>query len=354
LTAIIGYGDIALADLSTHEDDSPRECVQEMVRAGNRAAELTGQLLAFSRKQVLQPRVLHLNDVVSDYEPMLTRLLGDDVVVHLALDPELAAVKADPGQVGQVVMNLAVNARDAMANGGELTISTRNAELDEPAAPVGLEPGAYAVLSVTDTGTGIDAETRERIFEPFFTTKAQGEGTGLGLATVLGVVQQSGGQITVYSEPGQGTTFNVYLPQTDELRRDASGVADAVPRPGTERVLLVEDNDVVRGLLHQMCESLGYELITAARPSEAVALCDSFEGTIDLLLTDVMMPEMNGRELADQLLSRRPGLRVLFTSGFTGDAMMLQGVLDSEAAFLQKPFTRKQLARSARELLDAA
>jgi PAS domain S-box-containing protein len=355
LTAITGYGDLALDALSGRTgDDDLRESIQEIRRASDRAAELTGQLLAFSRKQVLQPRVLDLNAVVAGYEPMLTRLLGDDVDVRFVLAEDTGAVLADEGQLGQVILNLAVNARDAMPDGGTLTVASRHIALDERTVPLGLRPASYVVLSVTDTGSGMEQKVIDQIFEPFFTTKPEGEGTGLGLATVIGIVQQSGGQVTVYSEPGLGATFNVYLPRSEEPLTTSIPATRPGPVQGTEQVLLVEDNEAVRKLLLQSLGSLGYTLLEASTPRAALALSEEFDGRIDLLVTDVIMPEMNGRQLADELLGTRPELRVLYTSGYTDDAMVGRGVLTEGMAFLQKPFAIDQLALKAREVLDAA
>jgi two-component system, cell cycle sensor histidine kinase and response regulator CckA len=352
LTAINGYGEIALAHLAGREEDAAA-CVLEMRQAGERAAELTEQLLAFSRNHIIQSVVVDLNENVAELRPLLERVLGDDIALTVALAPDLARIEGDRGQLSQIVVNLAVNARDAMPSGGRLEIATRNVQFDHESAPPDLEPGRYVVVSVTDTGVGMDAETRTHVFEPFFTTKKEGEGTGLGLATVHGIVQRLGGVVTVYSEPGHGSTFNVYLPAVEGRPTEGAPVEDE-PRGGNEQVLLVEDNASVRRLLERALASHGYAVLSAASPREAVALSESFDGRIQLLVTDVVMPEMNGGELAKTLVEQRPGLRVLYISGFTGDAITRRGVVDSGAMFLQKPFAPSELARTARAVLDAA
>jgi two-component system cell cycle sensor histidine kinase/response regulator CckA len=355
LTAIVGYGELALSKLGEREPTA-RADVEQMNRAAERAAGLTHRLLAFSRRQVLQPTVLDLNSVVEEMHAMLARLLGEHVELCTRLDAEVGRVKADAGQLGQVVVNLALNGRDAMPKGGRLTIETFNVELDDEWATrhVGGRGGSFVALAVTDTGTGMDAATRERIFEPFFTTKGPGEGTGLGLATVYGIVKQSGGCLSVYSEEGRGTTFKIYLPRVDEettpVRRTAD---DAAELGGTETILLVEDEQVVRTLVQEMLETAGYRVVAAETPARALELAQVHEGEIDLLLTDVVMPGMSGRDLADRLVAMRPGLRVLYTSGYTRDAISNQGVLESGTAFLEKPFSSAALGRAVRDALDA-
>jgi signal transduction histidine kinase len=355
LTAINGYGDVALAELGP-TSGRLRKSVEEMRRAGDRAAELTQQLLAFSRRQVMKPENVNLNAVVADLHSMLRRLIGEHVAVTTRLSPDLGVVQADRGQIGQVLVNLAVNARDAMPDGGTLVIETRNARLtsSEARAYPGLAPGDYVALELTDDGAGMDEETVAHIFDPFFTTKEPGEGTGLGLATVHGIVRQSGGYVGVYSEPGHGTTFTVYLPRVEG--QEAVEVEDE-PAPGlatgSETVLVVEDDAVVRGLVCDVLDELGYHVLVASGPAEALELVDEVEDHIDLLITDVVMPKMNGRELAERLLAVRPDLRVVYTSGYTGDAMVERGVLEPGVAFLQKPFALDSLARVAREVLAA-
>jgi PAS domain S-box-containing protein len=353
LTAINGYSDLTLRRLP--EGDPLRRNVEEVRRAGERAAGLTRQLLAFSRKQVLQPVVLDLNAVIAEMGRMLQRLIGEDVELRTTLDPQLGSVVADPGQIEQVIMNLAVNARDAMPSGGKLTVETGNVYLDEEYAArhVAVRPGAYAVLSVSDTGSGMDGATQARIFEPFFTTKELGKGTGLGLSTVYGIVKQSGGNIWVYSEVGVGTTFKIYLPRaasgSEEYRRGAEAEGTA---GGRETILLVEDDEMVRSMTRIILSEHGYRVLEAANGAAALSLCERNEEPIRLLLTDVVMPGMSGRELADRLARTRPEVRVLFMSGYTDDAIVHHGVLDAGVAFLQKPFTPDALARKVRGVLD--
>ena len=354
LTQVItGYGELLLDRLP--EVDPTRELVGEMKKAGERAAALTRQLLAFSRQQVIAPRVLDLNAVVADVEKMLLRLVGEDVALTTALDPLLGRVRADPGQVEQVLLNLVINARDAMPRGGKLTIETRNVELDEGYARLRPEalPGPYVLLAVSDTGVGMDEATRARVFEPFFTTKELGKGTGLGLATVYGVVKQAKGYVYLYSEPGRGTTFKVYLPRVEE---EAEAVESRAPPSGslsgTETLLLVEDEDAVRALTREILQMGGYTVLEAGNGAEALRLCERHGGPVHLLVTDVVMPEVGGRELADRLTALRPGLKVLYLSGYADDAVVRHGVLGSEVAFLQKPFSIDALARKVREVLN--
>ncbi len=353
LTVITGYADLLLERLPP--GDPARGLLAEVQKAGERAGMLTRQMLAFSRRQVLEPKVLSLNTVVADTEKMLRRLIGEDVLLTTSLAPDLGPVSADPGQLEQVLMNLAVNARDAMPRGGRLTIETRNAVLDEAfcRARPDLRPGPYAVLAVTDTGTGMDEATKARLFEPFFTTKGPGEGTGLGLATVHGVVRQSGGHIEVRSELGAGTTFNVYLPQvrrTLPAGMPLNGLA-AMPR-GTETVLLVEDEDAVRSLARHVLKACGYTVLEAKDGREAIRIAEGHPGAIDLLVSDVVMPHLGGRELAERIAALRPGSKVLFLSGYTDDAVVHHGVREAEFAFLQKPYTPAVLAQKVREVLD--
>jgi signal transduction histidine kinase/CheY-like chemotaxis protein/putative methionine-R-sulfoxide reductase with GAF domain len=354
LTVIIGHCD--LLRVRARDEDAVLREIQEIRRAGERASSLTRQLLAFSRRQVLEPKVLALGGVVPGMLPMLRRLIRQDVELVTLQDPELAHVKTDPGQIEQVIMNLAVNARDAMPRGGRLTVETRNVDLDEAFArrhpPT--RPGRYVMLAVSDTGCGMDERTRSRIFEPFFTTKEPGKGTGLGLATVYGIVKQSGGYIWVESEPGRGTSFRIYLPPVEGAVATAeTAAAPPVPSLGTETVLLVEDEDVVRSLARQMLEMHGYRVLEAGRGPEALRICERHDGDIHLLLTDVVMPDMNGRALAERMKSLRPGIKVLYMSGYTADAIAHHGVLDVDVAFVQKPFSKDSLARKVREALDA-
>ena len=353
LTAINGYSSLALQRVD--DDSSIKPYLEEVKKAGDRAANLTRQLLAFGRKQIMQPLALDLNSVVSDMNKMLRRLIGEDIVLTAKLAPDLTKIKADPGQVEQVLINLVVNARDAMPTGGNLTIETANVSLDQEYASrhMGIQPGKYVMLAVSDTGSGMDEATRARIFEPFFTTKEKGKGTGLGLSTVYGIVQQSGGSIWVYSELNQGTSFKVYLP---ELRSNAS--ADVVESnsdeiaTGSETILLVEDEEVVRGLTTTILEGAGYHVIAAGGGAEATKLCADQNEPIDLLLTDVVMPKTSGKEVAEQLTKMQPGLKVLFMSGYTDEAIVHHGVLDANVEFIQKPFTPVALSKKIREVLD--
>jgi PAS domain S-box-containing protein len=353
LTVIGGRSYLILTKLES--GDPLRRDIELIKGAAERAAGLTRQLLAFSRKQILEPRVLDLNTTTREIEGLLRRLLGEHIDIVVVPDPELGHVKADPGQIEQVIMNLAVNARDAMPEGGRLTLETSNAVLDETYArshPT-VELGRYACLAVTDSGHGMDAATQARIFEPFFTTKGVGKGTGLGLATVFGIVKQSGGHISVYSEPGHGTTFRVYLPRVDEATA-APPKTETLTRPhGTEVILLVEDEADVRLLARESLEPFGYTVLEAQNPSDAVMIARAHPGPIHLLLTDVILPQRSGRALANELAVSRPIPAVLFMSGYTADAIVHHGVLDEGTAFLQKPFTPAALANKVRETLDS-
>ena len=352
LTAILGSADLLLDTLSP--DAPEREDLDEIRKAANRAADLTRQLLAFSRQQVLAPQTLDMNALVANLEKLLRRLIGEDVELRTVLAPDLGAVRADPGQLEQVIVNLAVNSRDAMPQGGQLTIETANVEFDEAYAAEHFpaEPGSYVLLAVTDTGTGMDAQTKSHIFEPFFTTKEKGKGTGLGLATVYGIVKQSDGYIWVYSEPGHGTSFMIYLPRVP----DAPGPVRPAFEPsasarGSETVLAVEDDEMVRALIRRMLETRGYTVLLASHGDEALRLLERHPGCIDLLMTDVVMPGMSGRDLADRVAELRPSIKVLYLSGYTDDAIVRHGVLEPGIAFLQKPFTADRLARRVREVL---
>ena len=354
LTAITGYVDLLLEDLPP--GDPRRNDAQEVRKAADRAAGLTRQLLAFSRQQVLQPRVVGLNGLVTDIEKMLRRLLGEDIDLATRLDPTLGAVKADPGQLEQVIMNLAVNARDAMPQGGKLTIETANAELDESYAREHFPatPGRYVLLAVSDTGVGMTPDVQAHLFEPFFTTKERGKGTGLGLATVYGIVKQSGGFIWVYTEPGRGSSFKVYLPRVDESVQPREATAGAGAKRGTETVLLAEDEAPVRAVARHVLERHGYNVLEAPSAEAALDLARRYSGDIHVLLTDVVMPGLSGPDLARQLVVLRPAVRVIYMSGYTDDAITRHGVLEPGLAYVQKPFTPEAIARKVREVLDAA
>ena len=352
LTVIVSYADLSLENLKP--GDPLREDLIGIREAGHRATELTRQLLAFSRQQVLQPRVVDLNDIISGMQAMLPRLLGEDIELTSVAAPALGSVLADPGQIEQVVMNLAVNARDAMPDGGKLTIGTSNVLLDDThlGGHSGRATGSFVLLTMTDTGNGMSAETRARMFEPFFTTKEVGKGTGLGLATVFGIVEQSGGHVDVYSEVDQGTTFKIYFPRTDKVDNSSRPLRAPQLLRGSETILLVEDDDQVRAVACTILRRNGYIILEAANGGEAFLISKDFAATIDLLLTDVVMPRMNGRRLAEQITLERPMIKVLFASGYTDDAIVHHGVLNAGVAFLQKPFTPDLLLRRVREVLD--
>ncbi len=353
LTAIIGYSQLTLGRLG--ESDPMRREVEEIHKAGARAASLTNQLLAFSRKQILKLTVMNLNAIVSDTEKLLGRLIGEDIELITRLDPALWRVKADAGQISQVIMNLAVNARDAMPRGGKLIIETSNITFgdDYTSQHLGVTPGRYIMLAVSDSGTGMDEETLLHLFEPFFTTKGQGKGTGLGLSTVYGIVKQSNGHIWAYSEPGQGATFKIYLPQVGESFEEDETSDEIASPSGTETVLVVEDEEMLRELARRILELSGYTALEAKGGEEAIAICQQYEGAIDLLLTDVVMPQMSGPELAARIASLRPRMKILFMSGYTDSAVLHNSVLDPTLAYIQKPFTMDSLARKVREVLDA-
>ncbi|MCW5968903.1 MAG: response regulator [Blastocatellales bacterium] len=355
LTVINGYSDLLRERLAV--DDPTRELLSEIHKAGERAGTLTRQLLAFSRQQVIEPKLLNLNSVVSDTEKLLRRLIGEDILLVTKLNPKLGRVKADPGQIEQVMMNLAVNARDAMPQGGNLTIETQMMHLDEHYCKgvADLNPGEYVMLAVSDSGCGMNQEVLARIFEPFFTTKNVGEGTGLGLATVHGIIKQSGGHIAVYSEQGYGTSFKIFLPQASGPTPGARPDPKSMEMPeGTETLLLVEDEDAVRMLASHILRACGYRVLEAANGRDALRLSESESGAIHLLISDVVMPYLGGRALAEQIAAARPGCRVMFLSGYTDDAVVRHGVLEAEFAFLQKPFTASSLAQKVRSVLDAS
>ncbi|MBP7148920.1 MAG: response regulator [Acidobacteria bacterium] len=353
LTAILGYAELLSCELEP--EDPRRGRVLEIQRAADRAAALTRQLLAFARRQVMQPQLVDLNEVVLDLERLLKRLIGEPIELRTALDPALGRVKADPGQIGQVLLNLVVNARDAMTHGGKLTIHTGSVELDDRYAlgHLGAPKGHYVALSVTDTGDGIDAQTLAHIFEPFFTTKP--EGTGLGLATVYGIVKQSGGEIYVYSEPGRGTQFKILLPRVDQpaTRPAPAARAERAPSRGAT-VLVVEDDPLVRGLAAEVLAENGFDVLKAKDPEEALGLARAAsDRTIDLLVTDVILPGMPGPDLARTLVEERPDLKVLFTSGYGEAAITHQGVIEPDARFVEKPFTPEALLDCVRDALDS-
>ena len=351
LTVILGYCDLLLDEVPA--SSSTREPILRICQAGEQAAALTKQLLAFSRRQVMQMRVVNLNHLVRDYEKVFGRLLGEDVLLKSELDPQLRLVHIDPMQMQQVLMNLTMNARDAMPQGGRLTIATRNVTVGEHSE---LSPGDHVQLAVTDTGQGIAKATMSRIFEPFFTTKEVGRGTGLGLATVFGIVKQSGGTVEVRSAPGQGTTFEVYLPASTAVVAEAAPARKREEIPsGNETVLLVEDEPAVRLMTANVLRTLGYEVIEAADGDEAVRTAQSSSRPIDLMITDVVMPHLGGREAVERIRATRPKLRVLFVSGYTDDAIVrYRRVLEAEMPFLHKPFTPPMLAaKKVREVLDA-
>jgi signal transduction histidine kinase len=353
LTVITGYSDLLLAG----QDLAPaqRTALEEIRKASERGGALTHQLLAFSRRQPLTPKVVRPNELVANMEKMLRRLIGEDVQLT-TIPATTGTIKTDPGQLEQVIMNLVVNARDAMPQGGKLTIETGDFLLDDPftATSLDLKPGAYVMLAISDTGIGMDAETRSHLFEPFFTTKAPGRGTGLGLATAYGIIRQSGGSILVYSEPGHGTTLKIYLPRVP----DHNGGEQPAQTPeadiaGSETILVVEDEDRVRKLICEVLLAKGYRVLEAIRGEEAVAICKGHAGAIDLVVVDVVMPQMSGPDVVRQLQEARPSLKVLYMSGYTDEAIMQHGILASGSAFLQKPFMPNTLARKVREVLNA-
>jgi signal transduction histidine kinase/ActR/RegA family two-component response regulator len=352
LTVITGYAELLLGggDLETAQ----RTALREIQRAAERGGALTHQLLAFSRGQPFTPRTVQLNTLIVHMEKMLSRLIGEDVELITVAAAEPATVRTDPGQLEQVVMNMVVNARDAMPGGGKLIVETANAQVDQTYAgpSVDLKPGAYVVLAISDTGMGMDPGTITHLFEPFFTTKAPGKGTGLGLATAYGIVKQSGGAISVYSELGQGTTVKIYLPSAEaKAAADAAEQAPAAALRGSETILVLEDEARVRKLICEVLAGRGYQVLEAVRGEEAIRMAAEHQGRIHLLLTDVVMPEMSGPQALEQIRARHPNMKVLFMSGYTDEAMVHHGILDSGAPFLQKPFLPETLARKVREVL---
>jgi len=353
LTAILIYSDLLITALDPR--DPLRKHVEEIQKAGNRASSLTRQLLAFSRKQILQPKVINLNEIVRDLNDMMARLIGEDIELTAVLDRQLKDVKADPGQIEQVLMNLVINARDAMPQGGQIVIETTNIVLDQEGdSPhsLSLQPGNYVCLSIRDTGCGMDPQTISRIFEPFFTTKSEGKGTGLGLSTAYGIINQSGGAIEVESEPDRGTIFRIYLPALVEKKpKIEEPISRAVVPASPATILLVEDEEMVRTLLRTILKANNYKVLEAGSGPEALAICEHYYATIHLMITDVVMPQMSGRELAERLIESRPVLKVLYISGHTDDAVFKHGVMAQEMNFLQKPFLPDDLLRKVQELL---
>ena len=354
LTAIVGYTDLLAAELASNVRQL--EDLEEIRKAARRAAALTRQLLAFSRKQVLEPRIIDVNSVVLNLDKMLRSLISENIELKTDLADNLGAARADPNQIEQVIMNLAINARDAMPDGGTVTIETGNVTLDDAYAAqhVSVIPGEYVMLAVSDTGCGMDEKTQSRIFEPFFTTKPAGRGTGLGLSTVYGIVKQTGGNIWLYSEPGKGTTFKIYLPAIAALPEDIGKVAPAeAPRRGAGTVLVVEDDEQLRRLTHRALDAQGYTVLVADRGATALDIARRHKGEIDLLLTDVIMPDTNGRKLAETIQAARPGMRVLYMSGYPDGAIASHGMLEPGVAYLAKPFTTDAITRRVREVLEA-
>src|ERR1700722_363041 len=351
LGVIIGYSEALQETIGV--DDPMREAFDEIEKAGQRAAALTQQLLAFSRKQVLEPKILDLNSIVADVEKMLRRLIGADVELEITPDPSIGKVKADRGQIEQVILNLAVNARDAMQQGGRLKIETRNADLDanDSRRKRYIVPGHYVMLEVSDTGMGMSAEVQSHIFEPFYTTKEQGKGTGLGLATVYGVIKQSGGYIWLESEIGKGSTFQVYLPRAEGLVEETPRVEPSFKSHGPGTILVAEDEPSLRKLTCNTLKESGYRVLEAEDGPKAIEIAAQFDKDIDLLLTDIVMRGMNGRELAEQMSPGHPAMKVLYMSGYTDGAVATHGVLESGLVILRKPFTRKQLQQSVGEML---
>ena len=352
LSVILTYGELMFTELKV--GDPMREDVDEIRKAAKRAADITRQLLMFSRQQVLEPRILDLNDVLVGMNRMLRRLLGEDVELILQTAPTLGRVRVDRGSIEQVIMNLVMNARDAMPTGGKLTMQTANVDLDGQyaRAHLGVSAGPHVMLAMIDTGVGMDKATQARIFEPFFTTKGKDKGTGLGLSTAFGIVQQSGGSIWVYSELGRGTTFKIYLPRAEGMLDSSRPQADPTTLRGSETILLVEDEDQVRVVARNILRRSGYEVIEARSGEEALALAERYGGTIQLLLSDVVMPQMSGPDLAKQLAAARPLMKVLFMSGYTDDSVVRHGILQADVAFLQKPITPDLLTRKVRAVID--
>jgi len=357
LTAIVGNSHLLLMDLG--EGDPRREEVEEIVKASEKASALISQLMAFSRKQPIKPRALNLNEILADMEGMLRRTMGEDVEFASILEPDLGLARVDASQIEQVIMNLSVNARDAMSGGGKLTFETANVDLDPAYFKIhGVEPkpGPYVMLAVTDSGTGIEKDVQNKIFDPFFTTKQKGKGAGLGLSTVYGIVKQNGGFIWVYSEPGQGTTFKIYFPRAEkEVEKSVPGEKEPSDElVGSETILFVDDDDMVRNIGVKTLQMRGYKVLEARSPKEALDISARYQGPIHLLLTDVVMPEMDGAKLVTRLETQRPEMIVLYMSGYTDNAILHRGVLPKGTKFLQKPFAPESLARKVRDVLDGS
>jgi len=355
LTTIIGYADLMLMDIDT--DKPLTEEIEEIKIAGERAAALTRQLLAFSRKQIVEPKIMDLNKLLTGIEKMLVRLIGEDIEILMIQEPALWKVEIDPGQMEQVIMNLAVNAKDAMPSGGKLTIETVNMDLNDnyfdEHGIVEKQPGSYVVLTVSDTGIGMDKGVQEHIFDPFYTTKEKGKGTGLGLSTIYGIVKQNNGFIWVYSEPGQGSTFKIYLPKVKrDVKEEEKGQTTVENLSGSETVLIVEDDTSIRKLAQKSLQPHGYRVLVAENGEDALKISKEHEGTIDLIITDVVMPKMGGKETADRLQALHPQMKVIYMSGYTDNAIVRHGVLASGLNFLEKPFSPRALARKVREVLD--
>jgi nitrogen-specific signal transduction histidine kinase/ActR/RegA family two-component response regulator len=353
LTVIKGYSQLSLTEMK--EEDPFRENIEEIKKSADLAANLTRQLLAFSRRQIMEMKILDLNDLIKNLDKMLRRVIGEDIELVTLLTEDLGRVNADPGQIEQVIMNLAVNARDAMSKGGKLTIETADVELDEEytRAHIAVKPGAYVMLSVSDSGMGMTQEVRDRVFEPFFTMKEKGKGTGLGLSTVYGIVKQSGGNIWVYSEPGKGTTFKVYLPRVDEPLGEIKEkvVEEELPR-GSETILIVEDGEDVLKLAGRILNRQGYTVLETTNGSEALRICKEEKQPIHLILTDVVMPQMSGRELIERCREVRQDFKAIYMSGYTDNTITHHGILEKGMNYIQKPFTIEILTRKVRQVLD--
>ncbi|MBU1055732.1 MAG: response regulator [Proteobacteria bacterium] len=353
LTMILGNAELILEDSII--TDKVRERIQEIHTAGERAASLTRQLLAFSRKQVLQPKIMNLNKTAKNMEKMLLRMIGEDIELRAFLAPDLGQIEADTGQIEQVIMNLIVNARDAMPEGGKITLETENVDIDEKYADThtSVIPGSYVMLSISDTGIGMSDETRIRIFDPFYTTKDKGKGTGLGLSTVYGIIKQSKGNIWVYSEPGKGCTFKIYLPQVEKPIPKAELMPKSIDTLiGSETILVAEDDEMVRNFIVRALQGYGYKVLTAASGEEAIEISLAYKNTIHLLLTDVIMPGINSRDMEESIKTSRPKIKVLYMSGYTDNTIVHYGVLDPGKEFIAKPFTPESMARKVREVIE--